>query len=341
MTLSLDYIKKKIGWCPNARTMRTSPPAVTTPPVTIHPTPPDGGAGSPGRIGRGIILALGSIRILFRNRRLLWFSLLTGLVMIISFASMLFLQFITGTTPFPGTNLVASPASVLIARGSLTWFTLTFATGLITSFLLYYFLAALIACVSLILSDRAATIRDGLEHAGLYIRPLLIWAIIWAFAGTVESFILPSSTTANSFPVNLGLIYIAMAILACFYVLTLFVIPLIVLGNESLFHAVTESFALVRKVLGEILVCFIIYFLIAFAVLLASLILMLTIGFSTAVAGAFVVAYMLVMFVLLFIGSTVVEIAIVGLYTYGKTGTLALYEGKQGRVETVHDDRYF
>ena len=129
--------------------------------------------------------------------------------------------------------------------------------------------------------------------------------------------------------------YIAMAVLACFYVLTLFVIPLIVLGNEGLFSAVTGSLSLVRKVLGEILVCFIIYFLIAFAVLLASLLIpLITIGFSTAAAGKFVVVYMLVMFILIFIGLTVVEIAIVGLYTYGKTGILsAMYEGKQERVK--------
>ena len=332
-----EVIRGWLGWCPNARTMRTSPPVITTPPVTLHPAQPDGGAGSPGRIDRGIKLALGSIRILFRKRRLLWFSLLTGLVMIISFASMLYLQFITGTTPFPGTNLVTSPASALIARGSLPWIALTFATGLITSFLLYYVLAALIACISRIFSGRAATLRDGLAHAGRYLRPIFIWAIIWAFVGTVFSFILPTSTTANGFPANLGLIDIAMAILACFYVLTLFVIPLIVLGNESLFSAVTGSLSLVRKVLGEILVCFIIYFLIAFAVLLASLLIpMIMIGFSTAAAGTFVVVYMLVMFFLLFIGLTVVEIAIVGLYTYGKTGILsAMYEGKQGRVETA------
>jgi Family of unknown function (DUF6159) len=318
-----EIIRGYLGWCPNARTMRTAPPAVTTPPVTIHPTPPDGGAGSSGRIDRGIKLAIGSIRILFRNLRLLWFTLLTGLVMIISFASSLYLQFITGTTPFPGTNLVASPASVLIARGSLTWFALTFTTGLIISFLTYYLLAALIVCVSLILSGRTATIREGLAHARQYIRPLLVWAIIWAFVGTVETFIISPSMSANGSPGNLGLIFITMVVMAVIFVLTLFVVPLIVLGNESLFHSVTESVALFRKIWGEIIACLLIFFLIAFAVLLISLIPMIVIGFSTGSAGAFVVADLLVMFILLVIGSTVVEIAIVGLYTFGKTGTMS------------------
>jgi hypothetical protein len=331
-----NIIRKYLGWCPNARTMRTALPVIATPPATIHPAQPDGGAGGSGRIDRGIKLALGSIRILFRNRRLLWFSLLTGLVMIISLASGLYLQFISGTTPFPGTNLVTSPASILIARGSLPWIALTFITGLTTTFLTYYLPAALIACVSLILSGRAATIRDGLAHAGRYLRPLLVWAIIWAFVGTVESFIISSSTSPNGSPGNFGLTLIAMVVLAVIGVLTLFVVPLIVLSNESLFPAVTESVALFRKIWGEIIACFFILFLIAFAVLLVSLIPMIAIGFSIATAGAIVVTYILVMFVLLFIGSTIVEIAIVGLYMYGKTGTLsAMYEGKQGRVETA------
>ena len=39
---------------------------------------------------------------------------------------------------------------------------------------------------------------------------------------------------------------------------------------------------------------------------------------------------MLVMLVLLLVGSTVIGISIVGLYTYGKTGTLpAMFGGKQ------------
>ena len=192
------------------------------------------------------------------------------------------------------------------------------------------FLAALIACVSLIISGRAATIRDGLAHAGSCLRPLLSWAVIGALIGTVFSLIMNPATTTPGSTGNVAMIFISIPFVAVFYVLTLYVVPLLVLGNESLINAVTGSLSLFRKTWREMLVCFIIFFLIAFAVLLTSLVPMIAIGFSAATAGSIVVIYMLVMIVLLFIGSTVLGIAITGLYTYGKTGTLsAMFERKR------------
>ena len=336
MTLSLDYIRKKLGWCPYAKTMNTSPPVISTPPVTFHPEPPGPGAGDSGRIGRGVTLALGSFRILFRNRQLLWFSLLTGIVMLVSVASSLYLQYLSGAVLFPGTNLMPDPASVLIVRGSLPWIALTFTTGLIYSFLTYYLLAALITCVSIILSGRVATMRDGFANARKHIKPLFMWAVIGALIGTLSSSVSNPSTTTNGLPGNFGIIILSLVVIAVFYLLTMFVIPLIVLGNESLVNTIVHSISLFRRLWGEIIACFIILFLIAFAVMFISLIPMIAIGFSTATAGAITVAYMLVMIVLLFVGSTILGIAITGLYSFGKTGTLsAMFEGKQAGVGYV------
>lgn len=327
-----EIIRGYLGWCPNsdARTMRTAPPVISTPPVTIHPSQPDGGTGGSGRIDRGIKLALGSIRILFRNRQLLWFSLLTGIVMLFSIASSLFLQYLSGAALFPGTNLLPGPASVVIATGSLPWLVMIFGSGLVYSFLTYYLLAALITCVSIILSGRAATMRDGLANARKYITPLLMWSVIGALIGTLSSSVSNPSTTTNGLPGNFGIIIISLVIIAVFYLLTMFVIPLLVLGNERLVSTIGHSISLFRRLWGEIIACFIILFLIAFAVMFTSLVPMIAIGFSTATAGAIVVGYMLVMIVLLFVGSTILGIAITGLYSFGKTGTLsAMFEGKQ------------
>jgi len=335
MTFHLSELFRKYrAWCPNsdAQLLRTAPPVLATPPVTLNPAQPDGGSGRSGRIDRGIRLTTGSIRLLFRNPQLLWFSLLAGLVMIFSIVSGLYLQFLSGMTLFPGTNLVAGPASAAIAQGSLSWIALTFIIGLVSTFLTYYLLAALMACVSLINSGRTATIGNGLAQARHYQWPLFSWAIIWTCIGVVFSFFMNPSTM-GSVPGNFGIIYGSMAFMACLYALTLFVVPLLVLAREDLVTAVTGSLSLFRKVWAEILVCFIIYFLIVFAILLTSLIPMIAIGFSSGSASAavaVVVAYMLVMLVLLFIGSTIVGITITGLYFYGKTGTIpAIFEGKQ------------
>jgi amino acid transporter len=333
MTISLDYIRKKLGWCPNAQTMRTSPMVLPTPPVDINPAQPEGGAGGPGRIDRGITLAIGSIRVLFRNRRLLWFSLLIGLVITFSLVTSLYLQYISGTMPFAGTDLWPGTAPVLIAQGSVPWIALTFVTVLISTFLTYYLLAALIASVSFILSGQAATIRYGLAHAGNYLRPLGTWAVVWAIIGTVSTFIISSSRTTNGPTGNLGITFLAIVLTMVLYVITMFVVPLIVLGNGSLINSVRESASLFRKIWREILVCFIILFLVVFVILVISLVPIIAIGFSSGSAsapGVIAGGYMLVMFILIFIGSTVAGIAITGLYTYGKTGTLpTMFRGKQ------------
>jgi hypothetical protein len=39
-------IRKYLGWCPNAGTMRTTLPPLPTPPVTIHPEEPNGEVGA-------------------------------------------------------------------------------------------------------------------------------------------------------------------------------------------------------------------------------------------------------------------------------------------------------
>ena len=123
-----EVIHKWMGWCPNAnaRTMRTASPVMVTPPVTIHPAQPDGGAGGSGRIDRGFNLFFGSIRILIRNRQLFWFSFLTGLVLLFSLMITFALQFFSGTNPLTGGSLVAG-STTLIAKGSLVWLALTFA----------------------------------------------------------------------------------------------------------------------------------------------------------------------------------------------------------------------
>jgi len=334
MTFHLSELFRKYrAWCPNsdARPLRTAPPVLATPPVTLNPAQPGGGAGGSGRNDRGIKLTTGSIRLLVRNRQLFWFSLLTGLVMIFSLVSNLYLQFISGMALFPGTGLTTGPASAAISWGSPPWIALTFIIGFVSTFVTYYLLAALIACVSFIHSGRAATVRDGLAHAGQYLRPLFSWAMIWACIGVVFSFFMNPSTM-GSVLVNFGIIYGSMAFMACLYVLTLFVVPLLVLDNNDIVTAVTGSLSLFRKVWAEILVCFIIYFLIVFVVMLICLVPMIAIGFSgsASAAVAVVVAYMLVMLILLFIGSTIVGITITGLYIYGKTGILpAMFDGKQ------------
>ena len=72
------------GLCRKAPALRASPVMPVIDPDTVHPARPDGGGpvGRPGRIRDGISIAAASLRALVRDRQLLWFSFLAGLIML-------------------------------------------------------------------------------------------------------------------------------------------------------------------------------------------------------------------------------------------------------------------
>ena len=125
----VETFERYLGWCPNAPAMRTATVVLTTPPVTLHPLEPDGGAGGSGRIDRGINLAVRSIKILSRNKRLLYFSFLTGLVMLFMFIAQYGLHLL-GTYPYYAIDFPR-------------WLVLTFAIDLVSVFCLTVLLAGL------------------------------------------------------------------------------------------------------------------------------------------------------------------------------------------------------
>ncbi|MDD5143914.1 DUF6159 family protein [Methanoregula sp.] len=314
-----EIVRHHLGWCPNARSVGTIPAARTNAPVSIDLPSPDGGEGGPGRIDKGFRLAIGSIKILLRNLRLLWFSFLTGLVMIFSLATNLYIQVVSGANPLPGTGLIMNSPAVLVAKGSLLWLALTFVTTFISTFLNYFLIGGLIICVSFILSGKTISLKEGLARAWDRRVSLAGWAAVGAFVGTASAFIISNETG------NILVTLLAMGAIFLFFVLTMFVLPAIVIDNRGLVPAIEDSVSLFGKMWGEVIVCFGFFFLILFVVYVIFLIPIILIGFSSGVtssAGFAVILTILVLMVLMFIGSTILSIATLGLYTTGRSGAL-------------------
>ncbi|WAC04882.1 MAG: DUF6159 family protein [Methanoregula sp.] len=341
-------IKRHLGWCPNVPALRTASMVLSTPPVTVHPLEPDGGAGDSGRIGRGITLATGSIKTLIRNNQLLWFSLLTGLVMAFIFIARYGLHLL-GTYPY---NSIDFPR----------WVVLTFAVELFTVFCLIVLLAGLVLSLLPEETGRPVSFRDRLSRVKGYLRPLADWAVTLALCGTAlfvpfhyygnMQFIL--YTVLDLFPFNFLLLpevystgpiggtyamlsavtsaIVISGINGLLFVLTLFVVPLVVLENKRLPEAVTGSVTLMKNVWCEVISCFLIFCIVLFAVSLTALLFrivyeiispdMLLFWYLGAAWIAAAVLFMLALCGLAFIISTVAGIATVNLYTYGKTGRM-------------------
>jgi hypothetical protein len=132
---------------------------------------------------------------------------------------------------------------------------------------------------------------------------------------------------------------IAMGINIVLFILTLFVVPLLVLENRRLPEAVFGSFFHMKKLWGEIMVCFLIFGLVLFCVSLTSLLFRVVYGFVAPhmllfwyPGGAWIAAavlFIVALCALAVIISTIAGIATFNLYTYGKTGRMScIVQGK-------------
>jgi len=328
-----EIIRRHLGWCPNAGTIHTAPPVIPTPPVAVTPVQPGSGAGGSGRLDRSFILATGSIRILLGNRWLLWFSFLTGLVLLFSFATTYAIQILSGVSPLAQTGLIPTADTPLLIEGSPEWLTLTFVFQLTAMSGTAFLFAALVICVTRLFTGQMTTLREGLSHAGRSAVPITVWSVVMAAAGTAQSAIMAL------YPENLLLTLIVLLVVCLIGFLTTFVIPLIVLEGRDLVHAVVGSFTLFRRTWAEILLCVFIFWLFAFIIGVLSLIPAVAIGFpsgNVALLGITMGLYMLVLMVLTMVGTTLMGIILVGLYHYAGTGRLPeMFKGKTVEVAPV------
>jgi hypothetical protein len=255
-------------------------------PGTAHEGLPDGGGGGSGAIHRGIRAAFSGMTTLNRNRQLLWFGFLTGLVL--------------------AGNAVAEGALWYINRtlqpDILGLYLQDFFLGFTTLFCLLLLLAGLIISLSS-RKEGPASFFEGLKRAKKYGKPLLLWSMILALAGILLFRIwvglftwLPSefqflhlfgpyrfvTGMITQFPFNwtldwamlteipgyggrslLLLIYPFgfmrtanfLVITLLLFILTPFVVPLIVLKENTIRMAVAGSFVLMKKIGTEIVTC--------------------------------------------------------------------------------------
>lgn len=339
-----EVIHGWLGWCPNTPAMHKAHPVLVAP-VGIVLENPEGGSGGPGGMGRGIRFAVASLNVLNRNRCLLWFSLLTGLVA----GGVFFSQYCVGL-------LGTYPYDAIDFR---RWLVLTFGIGLFATFCCNVLIAGLLMSLSP-KNGEPVSFREGLSRAKLHLRRLADWSVILALWTTALFAVLPYLgfsrfflyPVAHLFPFRFillpevyhigpmggtyAMLYaltssMAMAAIVLFLtVITLFVVPLLVLENKSLPEAVGGSFGFMKETLAEILTAFLMIGAILFAVSLLSLLFGTVYGIVAPDMQLFwypgdewiaaAVLFILLLSALAFIGSTVAGIVTFSLYRYAKTG---------------------
>jgi hypothetical protein len=133
-----------------------------------HEGRPDGGGSGPGTIRRGIGAALSGTKTLIHNRQLLWFTLLTGLVLVGTTIAQGALSYITwAMQPYIGET---------------EWVVLNIIIEFATLFCLVFLLTGLVLCISSKKEGQVSFFK-GLTGAKKYIKAIFVWSVVLALAG--------------------------------------------------------------------------------------------------------------------------------------------------------------
>ena len=360
MTRVSEIAEHWFGLCRKPPVVRTMQADFVHLPGTAHEGLPDGGGSGSGTIRRGIGAAFSGMRTLNRNRQLLWFTLLAGLVL----AGNAF-----GEGALWYINRTLQPDTVVL-------YIQDFFLGFATLFCLLLLLAGLILSLSS-KKEGSASFSEGLTGAKKYWKPLFLWSVILAlaaillfriwvglFTGLPPDFRFlymfgPSNfviSTITQFPFNwtldwamfteipgyggrslllliypLGFMWTMnfLAITLLMFVLTPFVVPLVVLEQKTLREAVMGSFALMKKIGAEIVTCAAFLGIVIFGVFLTYLLIQAVSGivdpYQTVIFHppdtwiALALLYNLALVTVAFVVATVGGIAVQHLYTTAKS----------------------
>ena len=363
MTRVSEIVEHWFGLCRKPPALHAMQTGTSIPPESTCEGLPDGGGGGSGTIRRGIGTALSGMRTLNRNRQLLWFTLLAGLVMV--------------------GNTLGQAALFSIGHIMQPDIIVSYALDFLLEFATLFFLVFLLAGLALSIPSKkegSASFFVELAGAKKYLKALFLWSVVLALAGMLLfriwfyfpichvsscswlNFFGPSIFPGilNQFPFNLtmdpniftevpgyggrslllwiyplgfmwALIYSAINLLL--FILTPFVVPLIVLEHKTLRGAVMGSFAMMKKIWAEGAACALFLGVIVCGVFLTYLLVQAAHGYNdpwmtwppgmitshpTDTWIALGLLYYLAVFIVAFVVATVGGIAALDLYTSAK-----------------------
>ncbi|MGQ9588182.1 MAG: DUF6159 family protein [Thermoplasmata archaeon] len=188
-----------------------------------------------GRIGRGWALTKTTLRAIRKDREVLIFPVLSGLITLLilsSFISGVFLAF-----GFEG-----------LARGNAVWIMLALfvAFYFISFFIAIFFNACVIGCAMIRMNGGDPTVSDGLRIAGENIGRIVKWALIAATVGII----------IRAVQKRVGLIgrMIIGAVGVAWTAVTYFVVPVLIYERLGPWKAVKRSAEILKRTWGEALV---------------------------------------------------------------------------------------
>ena len=182
-----------------------------------------------GKISNGWALTKTSFRVIEKNKKLMIFPLISGLVLVAVIIS--FILGLYGTGSLTGSTNV--PAIVICF----------FAFYFIAYFVIIFFNVALIACATKAMDGEDVPLSYGISQAGSRIVQIVEWAILAATVGLILRMLEDRAGLAGQIALSL--------VGAAWSIATFFVVPIIVYEGLGPMASIKRSLGILRKSWGE------------------------------------------------------------------------------------------
>ena len=271
------------------------------------------------RAKKGWILFKETFGILKREKSLLMFPLLSGIIILLVLGLLFFpVLFIFRLEGF-------NPDSMGIT-GWIVWIGVLFIICLLMNFISSFFKAGIVSNATSVIEGRDPLFMDGIRVAAATIKTIFAWSVIAATVGVVLQLI----RTQNDGIGRLIGTLIAGIAGAVWELVTFFVIPVMIFEKKNAFSSIKESWSLFKKTWGETVVAgfsFVVVYIPFFIFMIGTILLFFT-GNMTIITsiGALAIIVLVITVVLV---SALQGILVALLYHYAKTGEISsMIEGE-------------
>ena len=247
-----------------------------------------------------------SLTILSHDKELLIFPLLSGIVTILAFASMVFGGWTTGFFE----HLAKVDRSL---EGNLLGYAALFVWYFVSWFIVLFFNVAVVHCAKIRLDGGDPTVGDGFRASMQHLGRIALWALISATVGVILRAIAERGKIFAKL--------ITSIIGAAWAIATYFIVPVMIFERRSLRESVRRSTELISKTWGESLVAAGGIGAFTMLLVLPGLALPFIGLFISATAAAIGLAVMVLYWIALaVVSSTLSAIFRTGLYVYASEG---------------------
>lgn len=175
-----------------------------------------------------------SLTILGKDKEILIFPLLSGIITILAFVTMVFAGVTTGLVERLGGKDNPLPYVVLFVWYFVSWF------------IVLFFNVAVVHCASIRLRGGDPTIADGFRASMQHLGSIALWALISATVGLILRTIVERSKLIGAI--------VARLLGAAWAIATYFIVPVMIFEKRSVRDSLKQSTTLISKTWGESLV---------------------------------------------------------------------------------------